>query len=74
MNQYELVARAIISTSSDAIIAAERSGKIMDENGQVAGLAAVLRDVTKRFEELRALKRKLDHLQAASEQPLGVAL
>ena len=27
--------------------------------GEIAGLAAIMRDVTKRFEELRALKRKL---------------
>ena len=30
-----------------------------DETGQLVGLIAILRDVTKRFEEIRALKRKL---------------
>jgi len=33
-----------------------------DESGGLVGLAAILRDVTKRFEEMRALKQKLqDH-------------
>jgi PAS domain S-box-containing protein len=32
---------------------------LRDEDGQLAGLAAVLRDVTERFEEMRSLKRKL---------------
>jgi PAS domain S-box-containing protein len=32
---------------------------LTDEDGRLAGLAAVLRDVTKRFEEVRALKRQL---------------
>jgi PAS domain S-box-containing protein len=30
-----------------------------DDAGALVGLAAILRDVTKRFEEMRALKRKL---------------
>jgi len=30
--------------------------------GEIIGLAAIMRDVTKRFEELRALKRKLAEL------------
>jgi len=30
-----------------------------DETGRVVGLAAILRDVTKRFEEMRALKQEL---------------
>ena len=29
------------------------------ETGELVGLAAIMRDVTKRFEEMRALKRKL---------------
>jgi len=29
------------------------------QTGELIGLAAILRDVTKRFEELRALKQKL---------------
>ncbi len=32
---------------------------LKSESGAMAGMAAVLRDVTKRFEELRMLKRKL---------------
>ena len=32
---------------------------LRDQAGELIGLAAILRDVTKRFEELRALKQKL---------------
>jgi PAS domain S-box-containing protein len=32
---------------------------LRDETGSLTGLAAVMRDVTKRFEEMRALKQKL---------------
>jgi PAS domain S-box-containing protein len=32
---------------------------LRNEAGDLAGLVAIMRDVTKRFEELRALKRKL---------------
>jgi PAS domain S-box-containing protein len=32
---------------------------LKDEGGRMLGLAAIMRDVTERFEELRALKRKL---------------
>lgn len=32
---------------------------LKDETGDMIGMAAVMRDVTKRFEELRALKRQL---------------
>lgn len=32
---------------------------LRDEAGQLIGLAAIMRDVTKRFEEIRALKQKL---------------
>ena len=32
---------------------------LRDQAGELIGLAAILRDVTKRFEELRSLKRKL---------------
>ena len=32
---------------------------LRDQTGELIGLAAILRDVTKRFEELRALKQKL---------------
>lgn len=32
---------------------------LRDQSGQMAGIAAVMRDVTKRFEEMRMLKRRL---------------
>jgi PAS domain S-box-containing protein len=32
---------------------------LRDESGKMVGMAAIVRDVTKRFEEMRALKRKL---------------
>jgi phage/plasmid primase-like uncharacterized protein len=32
---------------------------LRDEAGELTGLAAIMRDVTKRFEETRALKQKL---------------
>jgi PAS domain S-box-containing protein len=38
-----------------------------DERGHIAGIAAVLRDVTKRFEEVRALRREL----ASRSQPVS---
>ena len=34
-----------------------------DEAGKMAGIAAVIRDVTKRFEEMRALRRQLTEMQ-----------
>jgi len=36
-----------------------------DEHGQMAGIAAVMRDTTARFEELRTLRRQLAELQGA---------
>jgi PAS domain S-box-containing protein len=40
---------------------------VRNEIGELTGLAAIMRDVTKRFEEMRALKRKLaDATSAAS--------
>jgi PAS domain S-box-containing protein len=33
---------------------------IKDETAKLIGMAAVMRDVTKQFQEVRALKRKLD--------------
>jgi PAS domain S-box-containing protein len=33
--------------------------KLTDETGRMIGLAAIMRDVTRRFEELRELRRKL---------------
>ncbi|HVH75567.1 MAG TPA: hypothetical protein VM755_11710 [Stellaceae bacterium] len=35
-----------------------------DERGRIAGIAAVLRDVTPRFEEMRALRRELAALRS----------
>ena len=32
---------------------------LRDEAGRLTGLAAIMRDVTKRFEEMRALRQKL---------------
>jgi PAS domain S-box-containing protein len=39
---------------------------LRDENEQLAGLVAIMRDVTDRFEEIRALKRKLAEATATS--------
>jgi PAS domain S-box-containing protein len=39
---------------------------LRDETGALAGLAAIMRDVTKRFEEMRELKRKI--AEAAATQ------
>lgn len=36
-----------------------------DESGAPAGMAAILRDVTPRFEETRALRKKIAELEAA---------
>ena len=42
---------------------------LRDQAGELIGLAAILRDVTKRFEELRSLKRKLvESTKAADER------
>jgi PAS domain S-box-containing protein len=40
---------------------------LRDTAGELAGLAAIMRDVTKRFEEMRALRRKL--AEAAKVSP-----
>lgn len=37
-----------------------------DKSRQLIGLAAIMRDVTKRFEEMRALKRKLAEMSKTS--------
>lgn len=37
-----------------------------DETGKVTGMVAALRDVTARFEETKALKKKLAALEAAT--------
>ena len=39
---------------------------LRDEAGELAGLAAIVRDVTKRFEEMRALKQELAEATKAS--------
>ena len=42
----------------------------LQNNGQMIGMVAIMRDVTRRFEEMRALKRKLAELAGASiEKP-----
>jgi PAS domain S-box-containing protein len=38
-------------------------------NGTIFGMAAVMRDVTKRFEELRALKKSVAKLEERSQSP-----
>jgi PAS domain S-box-containing protein len=38
---------------------------LRSRRGEIVGVAAVLRDVTKRFEEMRALKRQLAAVQAS---------
>lgn len=40
-----------------------------DEAGRMLGIAAVLRDVTKRFEEMRALRRQLAAQAPPAQQP-----
>ncbi len=35
----------------------------LQKNGQTIGMAAIMRDVTRRFDEMRALKRKLAELE-----------
>ena len=39
---------------------------MLQESGQLVGMAAVIRDVTKQFQETRELKRALSALQAAA--------
>jgi PAS domain S-box-containing protein len=41
------------------------------EDGQMEGMVAILRDVTRRFEEVRALRRALAEAQAAAAHPAG---
>ncbi|MGH7056290.1 MAG: PAS domain-containing protein [Acetobacteraceae bacterium] len=42
---------------------------VKDDAGKMVGIAAVLRDVTKRFEETKALKKRLAALEAAATSP-----
>jgi PAS domain S-box-containing protein len=44
---------------------------LKDERGEMQGIAAVLRDVTARFEEIRSLKRKLAEATAPGNGPRG---
>jgi hypothetical protein len=39
---------------------------LRDETGKLTGLAAIMRDVTKRFEEMRALKQRIAHATKVS--------
>lgn len=39
---------------------------MLRESGQLVGMAAIIRDVTKQFQETRGLKRALSDLQAAA--------
>jgi PAS domain S-box-containing protein len=40
---------------------------LKDEHGQMHGIAAVMRDVTSRFEEIRSLRRKLSEMAAPAD-------
>jgi PAS domain S-box-containing protein len=42
---------------------------LRDGTGELTGLAAIMRDVTKRFEEMRMLKKKLAEVTNASGAP-----
>ena len=50
---------------------------IFDDNGDVEGIAAIMRDVTERFQEQRALRRELADLRAraagSSQEPASPA-
>lgn len=41
---------------------------VRDDRGEVTGLGAVLRDVTRRFEETKAMRRRLAEAEAALKQ------
>jgi len=55
--------RAIPSPRISAIRGASIGGisiiPLKDTNGAITGIAAIMRDVTKRFEELKALRKQL---------------
>ncbi len=44
---------------------------LRDDSGALLGIAAFLRDVTARFEEMRALRRELAASKAQSSEPSG---
>jgi len=41
---------------------------LKDEQGQMTGMAAVMRDVTKRFDEMKALRQKLSEATGSAER------
>jgi PAS domain S-box-containing protein len=41
---------------------------LLDENGRMEGMTAILRDVSKRFEEMRALRRELAMARGATDK------
>jgi hypothetical protein len=41
---------------------------LRDQDGQLVGLAAIMRDVSKRFEEMRLIKHKLAEATKASAE------
>jgi PAS domain S-box-containing protein len=51
-----------------ATISVEFTIVMLQNKDQMIGIAAIMRDVTKRFEEMRTLKRRLTGVAAASPQ------
>lgn len=51
-----------------ATISIEFTTILLQNEGQMIGIAAIMRDVSKRFEEMRALKRKLAEAVSVSSQ------
>ena len=49
-----------------ATISVEFTVVPLHNDGQMIGMAAIMRDVTKRFDEMRALKRKLAEVAMTS--------
>ena len=49
-----------------ATISVQFTIAMLRESGQLVGMAAIIRDVTKQFQETRELKRALSDLQAAA--------
>ncbi|WP_046868467.1 PAS domain-containing protein [Microvirga massiliensis] len=41
---------------------------LKDEDGRMTGMAAILRDVTKRFDEMKALKKRLAEMEALARR------
>ena len=39
-----------------------------DEDGRIAGIAAIMREVTARFEEMRTLRREVEKLRGGAGQ------